>query len=138
MTIDEVTLARLRKEREEALVFGSEAPDKFLSAWVAGVRIIGEGYFTHNPRYAEPANSLNEVSDKWQLIPKWEFVEKSIGVLSGGEAALLAAMCSFYNSEWGDKLLHDLEIRGLGDVSGKLDVKERKILSDLMLYYTGW
>lgn len=138
MTIDEDTLARLSKERDEAAAHSQAAPGLFLSAWIAGIRVVGENYFTHNPRFSEPAKSLNEVTDKWQVIPNNDLIEKSMGALSSGEAALLAVMCSFYNSEWGGQIMQDLGIHGLADVSARLDLKGNKIVAKLLLNYTGW
>ena len=136
--IDEVTLKRVRKEREETIIHGQEAPMKFLSAWVSGVHVIGEGYFTHNERFADKAPCLDKVMDKWQVIPNCGFIEENIGVLSGGEAKLLSVMCSFYNPEWGGKLMQDLGIKGMADISGNLDLNCKKIVAALLLNYTGW
>ena len=136
--IDEVALHRIQKKREEAIIHSQEAPMKFLSAWVSGVRVIGEGYFTHNERFGDKAPCLDKVTDKWQVIPNRVFVEENIGVLSGGEARLLAVMCSFYNPEWGGKLMQDLGIQGMADISGNLDLKCNKIVASLSVNYTGW
>jgi len=137
-SIDELTLARMRKRREDAQAHYQQAPEAFLAAWLKGVKVIGEDWFTHNPQFSEPASSLDQVRDKWQAIPDYQLINERIGVLSGGEAALLAAMCSFYNSEWGGQLLQDLGIQGLADLSAKLDLPENRIVADLMINYTGW
>ena len=138
MSMDELTLARMKKKREEAIAHSKEAPGKFLSAWIAGIRVVGENYFTHNPSFVEPAEILQDVSDKWQVIPNNEYIGDNISVLSSGEATLLAVMCSFYNSEWGGMLMRDLGINGMADVSAKLDLGETKIVADLLLNYSGW
>ncbi len=44
--IDEVTLARMRKAREEAIVHSQVAPTRVLAAWIVGVSIIGAEWFT--------------------------------------------------------------------------------------------
>ncbi len=135
--IDEVTLARMRKEREEAIAHSQVAPTRFLAAWIVGVSIIGEEWFTQGKSAVKPA-SLDQATDKWQLIPNWDLVSERISVLSSGEAALLAVMCSFYNSEWGGELMRNMGIQGMADISGTLDLRERKVLSELLLNYTGW
>ena len=56
------------------MIHSQAAPMKFLSAWGAGVRVIGESYFTHNDRLAGKAPSLDKVTDKWQVVPDWDFV----------------------------------------------------------------
>jgi hypothetical protein len=138
MAFDEFTLARLRKEREESIKHFAQADSVFLCAWIKGVTVIGEGWFTHNPTFCQPAPNLDHINNKWQVIPNYELINQKIGVLSGGEAALLAAMCSFYNAEWGGKLMNDIGIYGMADVSAKLDLNSRRIIADLMLNYTGW
>ncbi len=135
--IDEVTLALAHKEREEAIAHSQVAPSKFLAAWVAGVNIIGEEWFTQGNSAVKP-DSLCQTTDKWQQIPNWDLVNERIGVLSSGEAALLAVMCSFYNSNFGGDLMRNIGIQGMADISGALGLRERKILSELLLNYTGW
>lgn len=138
MTIDEVTLARFRKEREESQTHYAQAESAFLTAWIQGIKIVGESWFTFNPTFCEKAERIEQVTDKWQVIPNFELINERIGVLSGGEAALLAAMCSFYNAEWGGKLMLDGDLLGLADLSGKLDLQGNRVIAELMLNYTGW
>lgn len=145
--IDEVTRARMLKKMAERRTIIMEheevAPQRFLEAWKKGVAIIGESYFKNNPSFladhsVEPAASLKEVTHKWQVSPDYDFILEHIGVLSGGEAALLAAMCSVYNSEWGGDLMREIGLNGMSDVSAKLEIEERQIVADLLLYYAGW
>lgn len=140
--IDQFTLKRMRQERAEALAHSEVAPTLFLDAWKKGVNIVGKEFFESKQPLmesnTEPADILSQVTDKWQLTPRWEFIEQRIGVLSGGEAALLAVMCSFYNSEWGGKLMRDIGIEGMADINAKLDPKETKIIADLLINYSGW
>jgi len=140
--IDEVTLARVRKEREENIKHSLKAPALFLEAWVRGVKIVGLRFFEcKQPLCDDPVDvvsTIDLVTDKAQLTPKWEYIEKNIGVLSGGEAALLAVMCSFYNSEWGGKLMRGIELYGMADICGKLDRAENQVVADLVVNYSGW
>ena len=144
--MDELTKTRMRKTRDEqlarAMAHSAVAPGKFLEAWLKGVKVVGEAYFEHKaPLYdptITPAASLAEVTNKWQVKANWAFVENAIGVLSHGEAALLAVMCSFFNAEWGGELMQGLGLRGMADVAGKLDLEEREIVAALLLYYEGW
>ena len=140
--IDEVTLARIRKERDVALAHSYEAPAKFVAAWVQGVKIIGQQYFEcKKPMFGDVATepkTLDHVTDKNQLVPNWELIEKNIYAISGGEAALLAVMCSFYNSEWGGKMMQELGLQGMADLSAKLDLKSNQVVADLLVSYTGW
>jgi len=140
--IDEVTLARIRKQRDVARVHGYEAPAKFVDAWVRGVKIVGEQYFECKTPLSGDAvtefETLNDVTDKNQLTPKWDFIEKNIYAMSGGEAALLATMCSFYNAEWGGKMMQEFGLQGMADISAKLDLEGNQIVADLLINYTGW
>ena len=140
--IDEVTLARIRKERDVALSHSYEAPAKFVAAWVEGVKIIGQQFFEcKQPMFGDVVTepkTLDDVTDKNQLVPKCELIEKNIYAISGGEAALLAVMCSFYNSEWGGKMMQDLGLQGMADISAKLDLKASRVVAKLVVNYTGW
>lgn len=146
MSTDEITKARMRKalqeQRERYDAHYQVAEARFLETWIKGVKLVGEAYFEHKaPVYGPdipPAASLDEVSNKWQVKPNYDLINKSIGVLSGGEAALLAVMCSFYNAEWGGKLMQDLGLRGMADVASKLDLDGREIVGVLLMYYGGW
>ncbi len=144
--IDEVTHARLRKERNGKLSQSIEhekvAMKRFLNAWIDGVRQVGEAYFHHRAPVSDismkSASSLEDVTNKWQVSPYYEYILENIGVLSGGDAALLATMCSFYNSEWGGELMREVGLNGMADVSAKLDLEGNKIVADLLVNYTGW
>lgn len=144
---DEVTHARLleklAEQRAKNMEHAEVAPQRFLDAWKKGVAIVGISYFKcETPLLAdqvvEPAVSLDEVTTKWQVSPDYEYILENIGVLSGGEAALLATMCSFYNSEWGGELMREVGLNGLADVSAKLDLEGNQIVADLLINYTGW
>ncbi len=145
--LDEVIRTRLRKKMEEQIARAREhsevAPQRFLDAWKKGVAVVGRSYFKcETPLLADqvvkPAASLEEVTIKWQVSPDYEYILENIGVLSGGESALLATMCSFYNNEWGGDLMRECGLNGMADVAAKLDMDETQIVADLLLYYTGW
>jgi len=140
--IDEVTLARIKKIQEENIKHSLEAPTLFLEAWKRGAKIVGLRFFEcKQPLGSDPVNivgTIDLVTDKAQLTPKWDYIENNIGILSGGEAALLAVMCSFYNSEWGDELMRDLGLLGMANICGKLDRTENQIVADLVVNYSGW
>lgn len=144
---DEITRARMRKKMEERIAAAREhaevAPQRFLDAWKKGVGIIGKSYFKcetplSSNQVIEPAESLEAVTSKWQVCPDYDYIMEHIGVLSGGEAALLVTMCSFYNSGWGGDLMRECGLNGMADVAAKLDLEETQIVAELLLYYTGW
>jgi hypothetical protein len=65
---------------------------RFLAAWKRGVRLAGERCFDIT------AASVDRATDKDQLRPSWDYVEVHLLDRSRGEAAFLAALCSFFNS----------------------------------------
>ncbi|NPX93955.1 hypothetical protein DZ977_003450 [Pseudomonas aeruginosa] len=108
------------------------APQAFFEAWRRGVEIAGPEWFGDGAR-----EGLNRARDKWDLNPAVQRIEKSLGVLSGGERMFLAAMVSFYNERKGGALLKRCGFHGLADFGG-LDLQRRKVIADLMLHYSGW
>jgi hypothetical protein len=63
-----------------------------------------------------------------------------MGWLSTSERVFLAALCGFYNGDWGAELLREY-CRGYecpGDIANRLDLDELQIITDLMLSHTGW
>jgi hypothetical protein len=105
---------------------------RFLEAWKRGVTLIGTRFFEIK------TSSVGSATDKNQLRPNWDQVEESIGVLSRGEAAFLGAMCSFYNAEWGQRLLQDAGFPNICDIASKLDREHAEIVAELLLTYSGW
>ncbi|MCE0872559.1 hypothetical protein [Pseudomonas monteilii] len=108
------------------------APQAFFEAWTRGVEIAGPEWFGDGTR-----ECLSRARDKWDLKPAVQRIEKSLGVLSSGERMFLAAMVSFYNERKGGALLKRCGFHGLADFSG-LDLQRRKVIADLVLYYSGW
>ena len=92
----------------------------FLAAWKRGVQLAGPGYFKLKAPTGEAA------THKGQLEPDWDLIEETLTARSRGEAAFLAAMCSFYNAEWGQSL------------ASKLDEPHTGIIAELFLNYPGW
>lgn len=137
-TIDEVTLARIRKERERVMEHYDSAPGRFLEAWKQGVTKAGPRFFKTKEGYT-PA-TVEAATDKWQLIPNWEYVNENIGVLSTGEKVFLATLCSFYNGDWGHQLIeeHGQGYVSVGDIANRLELDESHIITQLMLNHTGW
>jgi hypothetical protein len=144
--LDEATEARLRQKMQDQMArareFGEQAPARFLAAWVRGVKMVGPECFGFQQPMCgdilQPAKTLDEVTSKWQVYPILHVIKKSLGVKSSGERALAAIMYSFYNSEDGAKLMRKVGLRGFADISNSLDLDAREVVSDLLLYHTGW
>ncbi|MEJ2405359.1 MAG: hypothetical protein P8171_13870 [Candidatus Thiodiazotropha sp.] len=105
---------------------------RFLDAWKRGIALIG-------PRFFEvKSTSFESATDKNELRPDWNVIEESLGVLSRGEAAFLAAMYSFYNAECGQKLLTEAGFPNICDIASRLDREQSEVIAELFLTYGGW
>lgn len=125
------------KKIAEAKQHSIDAPVLFLESWKSGVEVLGIHFFKVE-RGFEDIKDPKEATEKDQLCPDYEYIKINIGVLSGGERVLLAAMCSIYNSEWGGDLLREQGVNGLADIGAKLDYREKRIISDILANYCGW
>ena len=105
---------------------------RFLMAWKRGVRLAGE------PCFDITAASVDRATDKDQLRPSWDYVEVHQLDRSRGEAAFLAALCSFFNSHWGQALLERAGYPNLCDLAGTLDSERSAVVTELFLNYQGW
>lgn len=103
--------------------------EAFLQAWLRGVEIAGTHWFCDNGA---------AVTSKWDRRPDFDLIQSSLGVLSSGEAAFLAAMYSFYNPDEGGKMLAQLGLNGPGALSAVLDEPRRRVIADLAVSYAGW
>lgn len=113
--------------------------DEFLTAWKQGVKIAGPELFSVERGY--PAiGCVDDATTKWQLVPAWEAVEQYVlrGKASTWTRAFLAAMCSFYNSEWGAGMLKRLKVGSIGELAQGLDGERRSVLAALLVSYRGW
>ena len=106
--------------------------EAFLRAWKHGVRLAGERCFDIT------AASLEVATDKDQLRPSWDHVEAHLLDRSRGEAAFLAALCSFFNSHWGQALLERAGYPNLCDLAERLDAERTGVIAELFLSYQGW
>ena len=109
-----------------------ERERRFLEVWKQGVALAGQDCFKVS------APSVEDATDKRQLEPDWDFIEETLMVRSRGEAAFLAAMCSFYNPEWGQSLLVRAGYPNLCDLAAKLDAPRAKVIAALFVSYPGW
>ena len=109
-----------------------EREQRFLAAWKRGVQLAGPGYFKLK------APTVEAATHKGQLEPDWDLIEETLTARSRGEAAFLAAMCSFYNAEWGQSLLVRAGFPNLCDLASKLDEPHAGIIAELFLNYPGW
>jgi len=118
--------------------YRERSPWLFLEAWKQGVSLVGEKYFSTHPALATSATSLESITDKQQLIPNLKLIETDIAQLSGSEAALLAVMCSFYNSRQGGKLMRSLGIEGMAEVSQQMSLAGNQVVARLLVHFTDW
>ena len=109
----------------------TDAPKKFLAAWIRGIKKVG-------PEFFKIKGNLSEANDKWQLEPNLDFIRQAIGGLSHGQQVLLGLLYSFFDSIEGQKLLAQADAPNLVDALAILDLDGRKIIAELWMYYTGW
>ena len=104
----------------------------FLAAWKRGVRLAGERCFDIT------AASVDCAMDKDQLRTSWDYVEAHLLDRSRGEAAFLAALCSFFNSHWGQALLERAGYPNLCDLAATFDAQHAAVIAELFCSYEGW
>ncbi len=122
--------ARVRYAELEAEQAQRQA--QFLAAWKRGVRLAGERCFDIT------AVTVDRATDKDQLRPSWDHVEAHLLDRSRGEAAFLAALCAFFNSDWGQGLLERAGCPNLCDLAAMLDTERSAVIAELFLTYQGW
>lgn len=107
----------------------NEKPAKFLAAWKRGVKLAGEDYFI-------VIGTVDDATDKNQLRPNYEVIDRALSCVSGGEAIFLAALYSFYNAYDGQRYLEQVNNPNITDLAC-LDREHVEIISELFLNYTG-
>lgn len=113
--------------------YWAAAPARFFRAWKEAARLAGAVYFGDGtPANLQNATTLN------QLAPNLERCTEAMGYLSGGEKAFLAVLYSFYNDVTGQKLMAAANVKGMADIASSLDLQRRRLVSELLLSYTGW
>jgi hypothetical protein len=108
-----------------------EKHDRFLAAWKQGIEFIGPELFGPG----KPATA----TDKNQLCPHPDEVEKAFIEESCGEEQFLAAMVSFYDPAWGEELVARIDShKSLCGLTYNLDHECTEIVCELLRNYTGW
>ena len=106
--------------------------DLFVLAWKKGIQKVGTECFNIK------ASSLDAAKKKWQLEPNYEFIKTSIGGYSHGKQVLIGLMYSFFDAEYGQKLLEKAQTPNFVQARSILDKETLEIISQLWLYHTGW
>ena len=108
-----------------------EKRDRFLCAWKQGVEFLG-------PKLFGPG-SLSSATNKDQLRPLAEEVERAFTEESCGEEQFLAAMVSFFDPAWGEELVARIDIhKSLCGLTYNLDHECTEIVCELLRNYSGW
>lgn len=107
------------------------APARFLAAWKEGVKLVGAEFFNVK------STTVDAATDKWQLTPNLEFIQKAAGGYSHGKQVLLALMYSFYDPEEGQKLLARFGTPNFVDAHVVLNLKGTQIIAELWLNIWG-
>jgi len=133
----EKVIENLRKRMDVVNNHYETAPEKFLEAWKEAVNKIGWSYFKCKSGFNHPV-SVDAATNKWQLTPSYELMLQRLNTCSVGEGVFMGVIYSFYNSDTSEQFLHAFDMRGLGDVSSRLDLDELDIVTRLMFNHTGW
>ncbi len=118
----------LEQSREHSKI----APQVFLEAWKKGIKLVGVEFFTIK------SDTIDSATDKWQLAPNFEFIQKASGGYSHSKQVLLALMYSFYDPEEGQQLLERFGTPNFVSALTLLDFESTDIIVTLWLHYTGW
>jgi len=113
------------------------APQVFLDAWKAGVKMAGPRLFKAEHRYIKPGQ-VDEAQDKWQLIPDLDAIRRYSSTCSVSEGVFIGALVSFYNSDIGAEILERFCHSSVGSVANRLDLEQVEVITALMLNHTGW
>ena len=130
---DEITLNRIRQQQSKVRDHYSEAPARFLAAWKKAIGLIGPQYFR-----CEGIDNYQDATHRDQVRPDHEAIERFMSVCSIGEGVFIAAVCSFYNGDWGQDLGKCFGYTSVGDIAARLDLEQLEVLAELMLNHTGW
>lgn len=108
-----------------------EKRDRFLAAWKQGVEFLGPEMFG--------PGSPEKATNKSELLPLKEEVERAFTEESCGEEQFLAAMVSFYDPAWGEELANRIDShKSLSGLTFNLDHECTEIVCELLRNYSGW
>lgn len=106
----------------------------FLDAWKFGVLLSRQlSWFGVNS-----AEDVEKRHHKQRLQPHMDAIRKGLRNLPASRATLIASMVMFYNPAEGLALAEKLGCASLGDLSSKLNHKQRQCVSGLLINYQGW
>ncbi len=128
---------KTRQHFEQVKRHYTMAPPAFLDAWKAGVKMAGPRLFTAANGYLKPLHT-DDVSDKWQLIPDINAIDRYTETCSVSQGVFIGALVSFYNGDTGAAILARFGHTGLGDIANRLELGQLLIITRLMLNHTGW
>lgn len=126
-------IAASEEQRAKIKNHYANAKERFLSAWIRAIEIIGPEYFECNG-----VNSFKEATDRNQIQPNNDAIEERINVCSIGEGVFIGAVMSFYNDKWGNGICDAFGHHGVGGAANRLDLDELEIVMELMSSHTGW
>lgn len=129
---EEEQLDGLHENMMQQMEFFRTAPTRFLAAWKRGC-LISPQYFGDGTR-----ESIEAATDKWQLAPNVEAINKAVRFKSPGEAIFLAAMVDFYNDVRSREIQNAAgQSDGVGNLL-RMDWERRQVIADLLVNYAGW
>ncbi len=126
-------LAAFEEKRAKIRNHYANAKERFLAAWIRAIEVIGPAYFE-----CIDVTHFKEATDRSQIPPNYDAIEKRINVCSIGEGAFIGAVMSFYNDKWGAGICDAFGYHGVGGAANRLDLDELEIIIELMNSHTGW
>jgi len=130
--MNEVLPAEMLEQIDREQRHFERAPHAFFHAWKRGVEIAGYLWFGNGTR-----ECLSSAVCIWDLCPRLPEIAEHLDAMSRGERLFLVAMTSFYNAQDSAPLFKRSDFDGLADL-GRLDLKRRKVIAELILHYHGW
>lgn len=106
--------------------------DKFFRAWKDGISLLdqwGEVLFR---------GDIESATDREELRPNWDSIDKSFDVLSTGEQIFVGAMYSFFNPSDGQDLLKRAGHENFVDGISRLGYDHRSVIARLTTSHYGW
>ena len=131
--IDETVLENIRQQQFKVREHYADAPARFLTTWKQAIELIGPDYF-----HCKGVDCYQDATDRDQLRPNNDAIEHFISVCSIGEGVFIAAVCSFFNSDWGLEIGKGFGYVAIGDIAKRLDLDQLEVLTALILNHTGW
>jgi predicted DNA-binding WGR domain protein len=128
----ELSRQKIRQKLIEQAERNKQNKDKFFRAWKDGISLLdqwGKVLFR---------GDITIATDREELRPNWNPIDKSFGVLSTGEQIFVGIMYSFFNPDDGQDLLKRAGHENFVDAISRLSHDHRNVIVRLINSHYGW